>query len=230
MDALKVKIAGEIALSSSSGATMRKWREIFGVTQSRLAKELSISVSTISDYEGDRRKSPGMVVVSRFVDALFGIDEARGGELVKRLRENQPDQKFFDVYDFSRAVNGAGFAEAIQGEVLCGKKKLSALNVFGCTVIDSLKMILELPYESFVKIYSNTSQRALLFTNVSTGRSPLVAVRVGPIKPALVVLHGLDAKSTDKLAVKIAEAEGIPLVVTRLRLEKAAEAFKSFEV
>ena len=71
MDALKVKIAGEISLSSSHGSTMRKWREIFGVTQSALSKELNISVSTISDYEGDRRKSPGIGVVQRFVDALF---------------------------------------------------------------------------------------------------------------------------------------------------------------
>ena len=230
MDALKVKIAGEIALSSSPGATMRKWREIFGVTQSQLSKELGVSVSTISDYESDRRKSPGMGVVHRFVDALFEIDLRRGGELVKRLRENQPDQKFFDVYNFSRAVSGDDFAEAIKAETVTGRKKLASINVFGCTVIDSLKMILELPYESFVKIYSNTSQRALLFTNVSTGRSPMVAVRVGPIKPALVVLHGLEAKKVDKLAVKIAEAEGIPLVVTDLKLDKAAEALKSFEV
>ncbi|PIZ91665.1 transcriptional regulator, partial [Candidatus Micrarchaeota archaeon CG_4_10_14_0_2_um_filter_55_9] len=50
MDALKVKVAGEIALSSSPGATMRKWREIFGVTQSQLSKEFGVSVSTISDY------------------------------------------------------------------------------------------------------------------------------------------------------------------------------------
>lgn len=230
MDALKVKIAGEISLSSSHGSTMRKWREIFGVTQSTLSKELNISVSTISDYEGDRRKSPGMGVVQRFVDALFSIDLRRGGDLVKRLRENQPDQKFFDVYNFSRAFNGVDFAEAIGAEILTGKKKLKQLNVFGCTVIDSLKMILELPYESFIKIYSNTSQRALFFTNVSTGRSPLVAVRVGPIKPALIVLHGLDSKKVDKLAIKIAEAEGIPLLATTMKQGKVIEALQSREV
>lgn len=80
-----------------------------------------------------------------------------------------------------------------------------------------MKVILELPYESFVKVYSDTSQRALLFTRVETGRSPLVAVRVTPIKPAMIILH--DITEVDKLAIKIAEAEQIPLLITNMKLD-----------
>ncbi|MEM0475705.1 MAG: hypothetical protein QW343_02840, partial [Candidatus Norongarragalinales archaeon] len=87
----------------------------------------------------------------------------------------------------------------------------------------------ELPYENFVKIYSTTNQRALLFTQTTTGRSPMVAVRIAPIKPAIVVLHDLAPDKVDKLALRIAENEGIPLLVTQLKLEdvvKKIEALK----
>ena len=153
MEQLKVKIAGEIALSPNPGEAMRKWREVFGVSQGELAKEFGISVSTISDYESNRRKSPGIAVIKRFVDTLFELDARKGGDLVKRLREAEPEQKFFEAMDFVRAVNGLEFAKAIGAKVLSGEKKLAQENVFGCTILDSVKIILELPYESFIKIY-----------------------------------------------------------------------------
>ncbi|MFH1750149.1 MAG: transcriptional regulator, partial [Candidatus Micrarchaeota archaeon] len=97
-------------------------------------------------------------------------------------------------------------------------EKLETKNIFGCTILDSVRVILELPYESFIKIYSTTSERALIFTHVSTGRSPMIAVRVTPIKPSMIILHGID--DVDKLAVKIAETEGIPLLMTKLGVEE----------
>ena len=76
LDELREKIAGEITLSESPGSAMKKWREFFGITQIELAKQIKMSTSTISDYESNRRLSPGVGVIKRFVDALFTIDEA----------------------------------------------------------------------------------------------------------------------------------------------------------
>ena len=59
MEQLAVTIAGEITLSKDPGGSMKKWREIFGISQTELADYLKVSSSTISDYEGGRRKSPG---------------------------------------------------------------------------------------------------------------------------------------------------------------------------
>ena len=67
---------------------MRKWREIFGITQTELADKLSITSSTISDYEGGRRKSPGILVIARFVETLIEIDNDRGGRVVKQLEKD----------------------------------------------------------------------------------------------------------------------------------------------
>ena len=76
---LAERIAGEVALSADPGATLRKWREEFDVTQTRLAEELDVSASVVSDYESGRRENPGIGVVSRVVEALLAIDERRGG-------------------------------------------------------------------------------------------------------------------------------------------------------
>lgn len=227
MEQLKTRIAGEIALSADPGASMKKWREVFAISQTDLSKHLKITPSTISDYEGNRRKSPGIAVIKRFVDALVDIDIGKGGELIKRFKEAEAPKEFFDAVNFPRSVTGAEFARAIKAKAVACEEKLANLNLYGCTIIDSIKVILELPYESFMKIYSTTTQRALLFTSVSTGRSPMVAIRVSPIKPAMVVMHGLKADKIDKLAVKIAESEGIPLLVVSEPLEEIKAALKN---
>lgn len=217
MEQLKVKIAGEIALSEDPGAAMKKWREVFLISQTDLAQFLKITPSTISDYEGNRRKSPGIHVVKRFIDALFELDNTNGGKIAAQFKQADETSEYYQVFNFPREVSGKELAKVLEAKVIAAEGKLSNKAVFGCTILDSLKVILELPYESFVKVYSNTSQRALLFTRVETGRSPLVAVRVTPIKPAIIILHSVD--EVDKLAIKIAESEGIPLLVTKLKIE-----------
>jgi len=225
LEELKVKIAGEIAISQNPGATMRKWREVFNISQTELSEFLKISPSTISDYEGNRRKSPGIGVLNRFVNAIFEIDEKRGGEFIKRMKEAEKSpQEYFEVYNFQKGLPGPELARVLDAKCVACEGRLAELTVFGATILDSLKVILELPYDSFVKIYSTTSQRALLFTRVETGRSPLVAVRVSPIKPSLIILHGIEI--VDKLAIKIAESEGIPLLATKMPMDDVRKAFK----
>jgi len=58
-----------------------------------------------------------------------------------------------------------------------------------------------------------TSERAIVFTNVERGRSPMIAIRVAPIKPAVVILHG-PKRSVDPLAIVLADREHIPLVLS----------------
>ncbi len=229
MEQLKVKIAGEISLSADPGAAMKKWREVFGISQTELSKYLKITPSTISDYESNRRKSPGIGVIKRFVDAIVQIDVEKGGELVKRFNEAETPGEFFDAINFPRGITIEELAKIIKAKAVSCEDKLSTTSVYGCTMIDSIKVILELPYESFMKIYSTTTQRALLFTNVSTGRSPLVAIRVSPIKPAVVILHGLKPDKVDKLAVKIAESEGIPLLLTSMDINELKTALKTMQ-
>jgi len=59
----------------------------------------------------------------------------------------------------------------------------------GYTVIDSMKAIVEMLPDQFQKIYGRSTARALIFTGVRSGKSPMVAVRVSNLKPGAVVLQ-----------------------------------------
>lgn len=224
MDKLAVKIAGEISLSDTPGGTMKKWREIFGVTQAELGKHLGISASTISDYEANRRKSPGILVIKRFVDALLAIDGTRGGNIVQKFRAEEHAEKFYHLHEFAASISGAEFAKLIKARVVANEDLLESKKVYGYTLINSIKVILEMPYSDLPKLYGPMPDRAFIFTQVSTGRSPMVVIRVNPMKPSLVVLHKLGY--VDKLAIKIAEREQVPLLTTKMELGKITEALK----
>ncbi|MEM3400116.1 MAG: helix-turn-helix domain-containing protein [Candidatus Micrarchaeia archaeon] len=224
MEKLAVRIAGEISLSENPGGTMKKWREIFGVTQAELGEYLHISPSTISDYEGNRRKSPGIHVIRRFVDALLQIDANRGGVVSSKFMEEEHEEKFYEVHEFATVINGSDFAKLINAHIVYGDDLISEKKVYGYTIINCIRVILEMPYVDFPKLYGAVPERAFIFTEVSTGRSPLVVIRVSAVKPSIVVLHNIT--TVDKLAVRIAEKERIPVLTTKLPLNKITEELK----
>ncbi|ASJ05969.1 helix-turn-helix domain-containing protein [Thermococcus pacificus] len=219
-EALAKRIAGEITLSSDPGKTMRKWREIFGISQTELAEYLGVSSSVISDYEGGRRKSPGASTIRKFVEALLDIDEKRGGNVIrafsKTLGSELPTSAILDIREFALPVTVKDLVDAVSGEVVANIHLIDR-RIYGYTVVDSIRAILEMSSEEFLKLYGWTTERALVFTKVTTGRSPMIAVRVQGLKPAVVVLHGV--KKLDELAVKLAERERVPLVVSKLPSE-----------
>ena len=219
-EALAKRIAGEITLSSDPGKTMRKWREIFGISQTELAEHLGVSSSVISDYEGGRRKSPGASTIRKFVEALLEIDEKRGGNVIKAFSKTiegeLPTDAILDIREFSLPVTIADVVKAVKGEVVANPHLLDR-RIYGYTIVDSIRAILEMSSEEFLKLYGWTTERALVFTKVSTGRSPMIAVRVQGLKPAVIVLHGV--KKLDTLAVKLAERERVPLVISRAKDE-----------
>jgi len=225
MEKVKREIAGEISLSEDPGATMRKWREIFSISQVELSKHLGITVSTISDYEGNRRKSPGTAVIKRFVNAIFEIDRQKGGGISQKLTETQkPVSEYFEVHEFARSISLKDFVGLIDGTILTNEDVIDAKKVYGYTLIDSIKVILEMPFSYFQNLYGNVNERVFIFTGVSTGRSPMVVLRVSPTKPSAVVLHNIDPAKVDKLAVKISERERIPMIVSRKSIAEIKEA------
>lgn len=225
MEKVKREIAGEISLSDDPGATMRKWREIFSISQVELSKHLGITVSTISDYEGNRRKSPGTAVIKRFVDAIFDIDKAKGGGISQKLTETtKPVSEYFEVHEFARSISLKDFVQLIEGTVLTNEDMIDAKKVYGYTLIDSIKVILEMPFSYFQNLYGNVNERVFIFTGISTGRSPMVVLRVSPTKPSAVVLHNIDPAKVDRLAIKISERERIPMIVSRKSVEEIKEA------
>jgi len=235
VEKLPATIAGEICLSKDPGGSMKKWREIFGITQTELANFLKVSSSTLSDYEGGRRKSPGIGVIKRLVYALIDIDKNRGGKVAKQLEKDfRAKEDIFDTHEFYSAVKGIDFMKKIGAECVANPSRLKETKVFGFTVIDSLKVILEVPVHEYMQLYGKTPDRALIFRFVENGRSPMIAVKIGrfstDMKPAIVVLHGdFDPKKVDPIAIKIAESEKIPLLVTNKPMNELMNELAKFE-
>ncbi len=206
------RIAGEIVMSESPARMLRKWREVFGASQFEVARRMGVTASVISDYEKGRR-APGSGFVKRFVEALIDIDADRGWPVISRLARLMQLQHLSAVIDMRELETGVSFdrlVTAVKGLLL--NSVVGVDKIYGYTVMDSIRAIESLSGNEFVYIMGSTSQRALVFTGVTTGRSPMIALRVAPIKPAVVVLHG--PKSVDFLAVRLAEAEGIPLLLS----------------
>jgi len=228
---LSRKIAGDLVFAENPGAAMRHWREFFGVSQTALGKKLGTSASVVSDYELGRR-SPGSGFIRRFTGALIAIDEESGGQHIlefARSMSTLPDA-ILDMRDFRLPVSGHLLCEAIDCMVLAYREGLRQ-NVYGYTVVDSVKAILTLSGSDFMRLVGSTTERALVFTGVTHGRSPMVAIRLYPLKPRIVVLHGLKEESVDRdLALKIAESERIPLLLSRTpTVDSLIQSLRSLE-
>lgn len=226
MDSLKQKIAGEITLAKNPGAAIKKWREIFGITQTELAEYLGITPSTISDYESNRRKSPGIGVIQRFITALTDIDAKKGGWIAKRLSGKERPE-IYEVNDFEKPIPAKKLVEEIRGKAITNKRRIAEMQLAGYSLVDSLRAILEMPVDNFSRIYGPTSNRAVIFTQVGVGRSPMVAIRVTNPKPSLVIYQGME-KMDDPIAKKISEVEKIPIVITSMDMETIKEKLKRF--
>src|SRR5271157_3315586 len=227
---LAEKMAGEITLSDSPGHALKKWRMNFEIAPGVLSDRLGVSPSVISYYESGRRKSPGTAVVGKIVDTLLAMDEENGGKHIQKfstmLFSNVDDDVIYDLHEYGAPVPLKDFADAIGCTLLCGSTDQV---IFGYTVINSLNAIMQLSSDEFNRIYGWSTERALVFTNVSTGKSPMVAIRVTPFKPRCVVLQGIDAPDVHPIVEKMAERDHITVFCTGMDVDKIVSTLREKE-
>ena len=213
-DAL-TKIAGDVVASPDAGRAMRAWREKLAIKQVTLANALGISASVLSDYESGRRPSSGVQFVKKYIQALVRLDEGKG-RVVSKLVSSEKDEAILSIGEFHSPVEASKILKALDAQVLVGDPH--SVKLYGYTVVDSIKTIYALSGFDFYRIFGATTERALIFTKVGMGRSPLVAIRVSQLKPRVVVIHG--PKEVDPLAVELARREGLVLALSNVRTEE----------
>ena len=227
---LAEKMAGEITLSDSPGHALKKWRMNFEIAPGILADRLGVSPSVISDYEGGRRKSPGTAVVGKIVDTLLAMDEENEGKHIQKystmLFSNVEDDVIYDIHEYAAAIPLKNFSDAIGCTLLCGSMDQV---LFGYTVVNSLNAIMQFSSDEFNRIYGWSTERAVVFTNVSTGKSPMVAIRVTPFKPRCVVLQGLDISDVHPIVEKMAERDHITVMCTMMDIDKIVSTLREKE-
>lgn len=231
-------MAGEICLAENDpGAVMKRWRERFHISQKSLAKHLSVSPSVISDYESGRRKSPRVETIKRFVEGLIEMDGEEGGRvavaLEKLIAPEIASDAILDSREFGFPIPAKLLVEHLDCKILTHRNLLDR-DIYGYTALDSIKAIVSLTPQQLLKLYGGTTQRGAILTNVSTGRSPMVAIKASQIgtsvavKPAVVILQGV--KELDPLAVKIADSIHLPLCVSEIKsAEDLVREVRSFD-
>ncbi|MFX1366994.1 MAG: helix-turn-helix domain-containing protein [Promethearchaeota archaeon] len=229
-------MAGEICLAENDpGAIMKRWRERFQISQKHLAKHLGVSPSVISDYESGRRKSPRVETIRRFIEGLIEMDAASGGRvamaLEKLIAPEIASDAILDSREFGLPVPARLLIDFLGCKVLTHGNLLDR-DIYGYTALDSIKAIVNMTPQQLLRLYGGTTQRAAVLTNVSTGRSPMVAIKASQIgtsaavKPAVVILQGV--MDLDPLAVKIADSIHLPLCLSELKSEDLIREIRAF--
>ncbi|SDJ40686.1 transcriptional regulator, XRE family [Halovenus aranensis] len=225
---LAEKIAGEVTLSDDPGATLKKWRVDFEIAQTDLADALDISPSVISDYESGRRENPGIDIIQRSIAALLDIDERRGGKHIHQytrvLSAGFDSDVVLDLREYPANIPLDRYYEAIGATELVGGNRDA---VAGHTVIDSIEAIRRLSSDDFYSLYGESTNRALVFTNVTRGESPLVAQRVIKPTPHVVVLHGIEPDEVWEYATDLARADTFALAVSNVDQEELLDGHRN---
>ena len=124
----------------------------------------------------------------------------------------------YDIREFNTGTPISNLISDINGEVLSGSEDILGRPIYGYTIVDSLKAITT--FNVFGDLYGWSNERAIFFSGVHYGRSPMIAIRAHPVKPRVVIY--IKPKSIDKLAKKLAEMERIVLVKTELNEKELA--------
>ncbi|NAY81999.1 MAG: helix-turn-helix domain-containing protein [Thaumarchaeota archaeon] len=205
------KLIGKIVLSENPGLLMKKIRENLEVKQKELAESIGVSPPVISDYEKGKRRKAGIRFIKKYVEGLIKL---RGADSVilamYQDKQGAMNNGIIDIKDYKKPIKIIDLIDAVQGKILTGDD-MAEHYLFGHTVLDSIKAIIALKGEQFYRIFGKSSERALIFTKVGLGRSPMVAVRISPLKPRVVAIHG--TQSVENLAIEMAKVENIVLAL-----------------
>jgi len=209
------KIAGDIDLSDSPHEKLKEWRNIFKIPQCSVAKKMNVSPSIMSDYESGRRKSPGSTIIKKFVCALLDADEERNCPVSLEFNSiytaGALSDSIVDIQTLRTPVRVCDIATAVYGNIVACNEELNK-HIYGYVIIDSVKAIVDLSPEDFVKLYDHIIDKVVVFTGINSGKSPLVAIKVMNIKPCAVVIHG--PRELDGVAERIAKTENIPVILS----------------
>ena len=131
---------------------------------------------------------------------------------------------YHDIREFNTGTAISKLIKDIDGEILSGNEDILERPIYGYTIVDSLKAITT--FNVFGDLYGWSNERAIFFSGVHYGRSPMIAIRAHPVKPRVVIY--IKPKTIDKLATKLAEMERIVLVKTELDEEEIVTILKKF--
>ena len=153
---------------------------------------------------------------------MVEYDKAQGGKIVSSMFAKDNNNAVYDIREFNTGTAIDKLIKEIDGEILSGNGDILERPIYGYTIVDSLKAITT--FNVFGDLYGWSNERAIFFSGVHFGRSPMIAIRAHPVKPRVVIY--IKPKAIDKLATKLAEMERIVLVKTELDEDEIVRILK----
>ncbi len=117
--------------------------------------------------------------------------------------------------EFNEPLSIADLIELVDG-ILLTPDYSNEIKAYGYTLIDSIRAIAKLSGSQFYFLLGSTPERAIVFSNVTAGRSPMVAVRVSLVKPRIIIIHG-PRRYIDSFAIELARLEGVSLILSLVK-------------
>jgi putative transcriptional regulator len=117
-----------------------------------------------------------------------------------------------DLREFPIPVRVEYLCKAIEGKTVASLDAY-VKEVNGYTVVDSKRAVETLSGSEFSQVFGATTERALIFTNIEDGISPMLIVRISNLKPRVVVFHGAQP---DEYSIRLAEYDRIPIIYSGL--------------
>jgi len=224
IEELKEKIAGEIVFAPDVSGAFKKWRNIFDLGQKKLAIEMNLKVSTVSDYENGRRKNPGLFFIKRYVDTLCRVDSERNGEVVKSLI-GESTQKPFDIREFKKIIRPEKLFSTINLFDVNSKKLEDHL--FGVTYVDTLGLK-DFDLSKYPLVFGKTNKRLVFFTKTSDLHIIEYTLKLlkhftGQQPSAVIIEEATPEQSADKYK---ALSINVPLFLTNKTKEEVNELLK----
>ncbi len=211
------KILGDICINDDYGVVMRKWRNLFNVSQAELAEKLDIQPSVISDYESGRRNSPGIVFIRKYVLALINIGKNKNKKILDKLSGYPFDKKNnLIVKKFDKKIKAEDFISNIDARIVIKSEEfhIKKCIFFYNNITDTFASMSTKELLSLMK----GRDSVLIFSNVKSGRFPFIVLRLlsGANKislPKFVIFQGTD--SVSKMVLRMAHKSNICLALTK---------------
>lgn len=162
-------------------------------------------------------------MVKRYVDALIQMEVRNGGRFIKRFDTEERPDYLLSIKEFTGSIPLREMMRALDADCVSKGMDLGR-DLHGYTVLDSIRAITSLGAADYLKVFGWSSQRALIFTQVKYGRSPMIAVRAHPMKPAVVVYQ--KPENIDDLAIHLSKLENIPLLVSEMDIDEMIGALE----
>ncbi len=216
-------IAGDIASNERYGIVMKKWRNFFNITQSRIAKEMNVKQSVISDYENNRRASPGINIIRSYVLALIKIAKKEHpkeyNELLKSLNISEEKASLYKGR-FKNEFNNKDIMALFNATQVIAPKREYKFKEFVFFSKNISSIVTNQPSYKFLKQLRSNTNRLFIFSNVKRGQIPLITItllsKINHTDLPKLILFQSNKFKISNLARRIAKSNNISIMITKM--------------